>query len=145
MNTTTGATTEKTAAEQAAGGAAAPRIKRKAWITYAILATAAVAVLAAVGARRPTTGRVIGFDEPQPPTVRMLPLPPAIATPAVAVPEKRPQVEVVFALDTTSSMSGLIEGAKRKIWSIASFIAKGQPTPELRVAWSPTGTSATPT
>src|SRR5436190_995886 len=109
MNTTTGATTEKTAAELAAGGSAPPRIKRKAWITYAILATAAVAVLAAVGARRPATGRVIGFDEPQPPTVRMLPLPPAIAAPAVAVAEKRPRVEVVFALDTTSSMSGLIE------------------------------------
>jgi len=39
----------------------------------------------------------------------------------------------VFALDTTGSMSGLIEGAKRKIWSLASFVAQGQPTPDLRV------------
>ena len=30
-------------------------------------------------------------------------------------------------------MSGLIEGAKQKIWSIASFVAQGQPTPDLRV------------
>jgi hypothetical protein len=40
---------------------------------------------------------------------------------------------MVFALDTTGSMSGLIEGAKRKIWSLASFVAQGQPTPDLRV------------
>jgi hypothetical protein len=39
----------------------------------------------------------------------------------------------VFALDTTGSMSGLIEGAKKKIWSLASFVAQGQPTPDLRV------------
>src|SRR5215831_11048535 len=46
---------------------------------------------------------------------------------------KKPRVEVVFALDTTGSMGGLIQGAKEKIWSIASHIAQGQPTPELRV------------
>ena len=43
------------------------------------------------------------------------------------------RVELVFALDTTGSMSGLIEGAKQKIWSLASFVAQGQPTPDLRV------------
>ncbi len=32
-------------------------------------------------------------------------------------------VEVAFVLDTTGSMSGLIEGAKQKIWSIANDIA----------------------
>jgi hypothetical protein len=129
MNTT-GTTTEKTATQTAG---TAPPTRRKAWMTYAILIAASVTVLAALGARRPATGHVIGFDSDQPPTVRMLPLPPAVVTPAVAVPAKRPQVEVVFALDTTSSMSGLIEGAKRKIWSIASFISKGQPSPDLRV------------
>ena len=45
----------------------------------------------------------------------------------------RPRVDLVFALDTTGSMSGLLEGAKRKIWSIASFVARAQPTPDLRV------------
>src|SRR5262249_58446861 len=34
----------------------------------------------------------------------------------------RPVVEVVFVLDTTGSMGPLIEGAKRKIWSIATAI-----------------------
>lgn len=32
--------------------------------------------------------------------------------------------EVVFVLDTTGSMSGLIEGAKQKIWSIATNIVQ---------------------
>jgi len=48
-------------------------------------------------------------------------------------PHARPRIEVAFVLDTTGSMSGLIEGAKQKIWSIASKIAQGEPTPELRV------------
>ena len=41
-----------------------------------------------------------------------------------------PRVEVAFVLDTTGSMSGLIEGAKRRIWSIARHIGAGQPRPE---------------
>lgn len=48
-------------------------------------------------------------------------------------PPERPRIEVVFVLDTTGSMSGLIEGAKRKIWSIANQMASGTPTPELRM------------
>lgn len=45
----------------------------------------------------------------------------------------RPEIEVVFVLDTTGSMSGLLEGAKQKIFSIASRIATGKPTPRLKV------------
>ncbi len=45
----------------------------------------------------------------------------------------RPEIEVVFVLDTTGSMGGLLEGAKRKIYSIASRIAQGRPTPHLKV------------
>lgn len=47
--------------------------------------------------------------------------------------DDRPNIEVTFVLDTTSSMSSLIEGAKEKIWSIASRIARGKPTPRLKV------------
>lgn len=47
--------------------------------------------------------------------------------------EVTPQVEVVFVLDTTGSMSGLIEGAKLKIWSIANQIVQGSPRPDLKV------------
>jgi hypothetical protein len=42
-------------------------------------------------------------------------------------------VEVVFCLDTTGSMGGLIDAAKRKIWSICNQIAGGKPTPQLKV------------
>ncbi|MBW2733203.1 MAG: VWA domain-containing protein, partial [Deltaproteobacteria bacterium] len=44
-----------------------------------------------------------------------------------------PKVDVVFVLDTTGSMGGLIEGAKRKIWSIANQILAGQPRPHVRI------------
>lgn len=43
------------------------------------------------------------------------------------------QVEVVFVLDTTGSMGGLLEGAKQKIWSVANEIAKGKPTPKIKM------------
>jgi hypothetical protein len=45
----------------------------------------------------------------------------------------KPRIEVCFVLDTTGSMSGLIEGAKQKIWSIANQIIAAKPTPDLRV------------
>lgn len=55
-------------------------------------------------------------------------------TPAtVQKADNRPTLDVVFVLDTTGSMSGLIEGAKQKIWSIASRLASGKPTPRIRV------------
>src|SRR4051794_24600858 len=46
---------------------------------------------------------------------------------------KKPKVEVVFCLDTTGSMTKLIDGAKAKIWSICNQIAGGKPTPDLKV------------
>ena len=47
--------------------------------------------------------------------------------------DPKPQVEVVFCLDTTGSMGGLIDGAKQKIWSIVNQIASGRPAPEIKV------------
>ena len=47
--------------------------------------------------------------------------------------QARPRIDVVFVLDMTGSMSGLLEGAKQKIFSIASRISQGRPTPQLRV------------
>lgn len=54
--------------------------------------------------------------------------------PAVAARPAAPRVEVAFVLDTTGSMGGLIEGAKRRIWSIARRIGQGRPRPDLRLA-----------
>jgi Mg-chelatase subunit ChlD len=45
----------------------------------------------------------------------------------------RPRVDIVFALDTTSSMTGLIDGAKAKIWEIARRAQEGKPAPEVRI------------
>lgn len=47
---------------------------------------------------------------------------------------RMPRIEVCFVLDTTGSMSGLIEGAKEKIWAIANEMIAAKPTPELRLA-----------
>ena len=51
----------------------------------------------------------------------------------VAPADGRPKIDVVFVLDTTGSMGGLIEGAKAKIWSIANQMVAAKPTPRLRV------------
>jgi Mg-chelatase subunit ChlD len=48
-------------------------------------------------------------------------------------PVAKPRVEVVFVLDTTGSMGGLIAGAKAKIWAIVNQIAGGKPTPAVKV------------
>ena len=48
-------------------------------------------------------------------------------------PAENPKVDVVFVLDTTGSMGGLIQTAKDKIWSIATTMASAQPTPEIRI------------
>ncbi len=50
---------------------------------------------------------------------------------SVANTAKR-QIEVCFVLDTTGSMSGLIEGAKQKIWSIANEMISAKPTPDIK-------------
>lgn len=61
------------------------------------------------------------------------PTPPAGPAPAVAAAGDAPVIELVFAIDTTGSMSGLLEGAKAKVWSIVDQFASGQPRPEIRV------------
>ena len=43
------------------------------------------------------------------------------------------RIDVVFVLDTTGSMGGLIQAAKEKIWSIATTLASAQSTPEIRM------------
>src|SRR4051794_26683067 len=99
---------------------------KRRWVTYGLLsgvlvlaAWAASAMPRAHGSKLNTTD-VVDHADNRTPT-------------KVTVPQVAPRVELVFALDTTGSMSGLIDGAKRKIWSLASFVAQAQPTPDLRV------------
>lgn len=54
-------------------------------------------------------------------------------TTTVGIPEQSHRIEVVFVLDTTSSMSGLIQAAKEKIWSIASTMASAQQNPDIKM------------
>jgi Mg-chelatase subunit ChlD len=58
---------------------------------------------------------------------------PVILPPVTPVSNERPRVEAVFVLDTTGSMSGLINAAKEKIWSIANTMASAQPAPEIKI------------
>jgi len=46
---------------------------------------------------------------------------------------QHPKIEVVFALDTTGSMGGLIQAAKDNIWSIATTMASAQSAPEISI------------
>jgi len=46
---------------------------------------------------------------------------------------QKPSIEVCFVLDTTGSMSGLIAGAKQKIWSVANMMISGKPTPKIKI------------
>jgi len=59
----------------------------------------------------------------------------AAQTTAVVNPlnQQRSSIEVVFVLDTTGSMSGLLQAAKEKIWSIATTMASAQAAPEIRM------------
>jgi hypothetical protein len=59
------------------------------------------------------------------------------------IPEPRPPVhevsakghpvDIVFAVDTTGSMGGLLDGAKRTVWSIANQVRSIDPDADLRV------------
>ena len=54
----------------------------------------------------------------------------ALATGALA--EERP-IDIVICLDTSGSMSGLIEAAKQKLWDIVNELGRAKPKPHLRV------------
>ncbi|MGZ3406043.1 MAG: vWA domain-containing protein [Polyangia bacterium] len=99
--------------------------KRK-LITYGMLSGVLVLVAWAASAMPRTRGDKLPTHDIVDPTNTHPPT-------KVTVPQVAPRVELVFALDTTGSMSGLIDGAKRKIWSIAQFIAQGQPKPDVRI------------
>ncbi|MGH8566613.1 MAG: vWA domain-containing protein [Gammaproteobacteria bacterium] len=57
----------------------------------------------------------------------------AQAAPGPAITTDKAYVDVVFVLDTTGSMSGLIAAAKEKIWAIANTLTQTRPTPEIRM------------
>src|SRR5262245_16323135 len=48
-------------------------------------------------------------------------------------PNGRKTLEMVFALDTTGSMGGLIEGAKQRIWGIVNEVMQSESRPNVRI------------
>ncbi|MDH5784706.1 MAG: VWA domain-containing protein [Chromatiales bacterium] len=88
-------------------------------IALSLFATTAVAV-----ALFPTLNGALAI-----PQVAVTP----VVTPINQLASERAMVEAVFVLDTTGSMSGLIEAAKEKIWSIANTMAQADPAPEIRI------------
>jgi Mg-chelatase subunit ChlD len=59
--------------------------------------------------------------------------PPVVKPVPASVSQQRSSIDVVFVLDTTGSMSGLIQAAKEKIWSIASSMAQAEHAPQIRM------------
>ena len=47
--------------------------------------------------------------------------------------QSRPHIQVVFVLDATGSMSGLIKAAKEKIWSIAGSLSQTECAPKIEI------------
>lgn len=81
-----------------------------------------------------TVGAIIGYPHLHDADAAVLPNAPAVAPARLTTQaEQRPRVDLVFVLDTTGSMGGLIAAAKDKIWSIATTMARAQPTPEIRI------------
>lgn len=79
-----------------------------------------------------TLAAIIGY--PQVHNVQAASPPAKVAAPRVAtINAQQPRVDLVFVLDTTGSMGGLIQTAKDKIWSIATTMARAQPAPEIRI------------
>jgi hypothetical protein len=88
-----------------------------------VVATAAAAAVVRTSAKAPGAGgappAASGRDAP-------------LAAPAQGGAQGH-AIEAVFVLDTTGSMSGLLEGAKRKIWSIADGMAGANPNVPVRI------------
>jgi hypothetical protein len=53
--------------------------------------------------------------------------------PPATAPSEKPVVDIVFCIDCSGSMGGVIETAKQKVWTIVNEVARVKPTPVLRI------------
>ena len=112
--------------------------KKKVTATLLVAAGCALALALGLAAQQRTAvaskpTEKVTFSNPGETAVKVVKV---VKKPAQVIERKvkePPKVDVVFVLDTTGSMGGLIEGAKKKIWSIASQIVSGQPRPDVRI------------
>lgn len=95
---------------------------RERLVTYGV-STLAVATITVAALLQPWRGE--SLIEPEAQRIE----PPS--APRAAAPAR--QIDVVFAVDTTGSMSGLIDGAKRTVWSIAGHVRDNDPNADLRI------------
>src|SRR5258705_4092219 len=58
---------------------------------------------------------------------------PPVATPDTPASPAGATLEMVFVLDTTGSMGGLIEGAKQRIWGIVNEVMQSESRPAVRI------------
>lgn len=97
-------------------------ITRQRLVTFGIpsaaVATVTVAALLTAGGRHPEPDQSVGNPEP-------MQIEPSTGDGAA--------VDVVFAVDTTGSMGGLLDGAKRTVWSIATHIKNTDPNAKIRI------------
>jgi hypothetical protein len=90
-------------------------LTRQRIVTYGIPTLAAATIAFAFGVHPWKTGDSLLEPKPEP----------------VATDTHR--VDLVFAVDTTGSMGGLLDGAKRTVWSIATHIRQIDPQADLHV------------
>jgi hypothetical protein len=69
-------------------------------------------------------------------------LSPALQAGPAAPADRGKSIDVAICLDTSNSMDGLIDSAKRKLWAIVNDLAKIEPAPTLRVALYSYGNNA---
>lgn len=117
-------------------------ISKVKWLAVPALGAAAIASVAQSSAQSPAQAPSQALRKPAPiqapVQIDTLPGSNAMAQPApedVLRNAAGAKVEIAFVLDTTGSMSDLIEGAKRKIWSIVSTISTAKPTPHVRIGF----------
>ncbi|HOS94841.1 MAG TPA: vWA domain-containing protein, partial [Armatimonadota bacterium] len=92
-------------------------MKTRALILALALAGLCISVHVSTGADAPAAG--------VPDTARV--------TPSQPKPVATQPVDLAICLDTSGSMSGLIDSAKQKLWAVVNELASATPAPDLRV------------
>lgn len=94
-------------------------LDRQRIVTTGITAAAAATVALVIWLKPWATSNITVHEQPDPIVVH---------TPATAH-----QIDIVFAVDTTGSMGGLLDGAKRTVWSIANQVRDLDKNADLHV------------
>jgi hypothetical protein len=109
--------------------------------TMIILGIASLLLATTIFAARQDEAAATKPKTQPPPTKPTSPKEPA--KPVVKQAQPRPKVDIVVALDTSGSMSGLINATRQKLWDIVNEVAKAQPAPKLRVGLVTFGSQGT--